>query len=171
LVILERKFRFSCTMIVDAKPLETTISDTGIGGNPGISRRVVGHSSFCPSGFWHFFFILVKRVIEDLTELTPFFSSGEFFLFWSIFTGLLIPLSTFYFFRFLVLRVFPVQNSDLFYLSLPLPQWMVFHAMVIDLSVRNLPLVLAYLFATRYFFFDQEIFGWFLISSIPLRKR
>jgi len=114
------------------------------------------------------FFVLVKRVIEDLTELTPFFSSGEFFLFWSIFTGLLIPLSTFYFFRFLVLRVFPVQNSDLFSLSLPLPQRVVFHAMVIDLCVRNLPLALAYLFATSYFFFDQEIFGWFLLSSIPL---
>ncbi len=114
------------------------------------------------------FFILVKRVIKDLTELTPFFSSGEFFLFWSIFTGLLIPLSTFYFFRFLVLRIFPVQNSDFFYLSLPLPQWMNFHVMVLDLCVRNLPLVLAYLFATSYFFIDRETIVWFLLGSIPL---
>jgi len=130
-------------------------------GYRNFQENILVYLLFAPIVFV-IFFILIRRTLEDLSILTTFFSSQEFFSFWRIFSGLLFPLSTFYFLRWVMIRSFPVQNSDLLFLSLPVSKGFRFHSLIFELGVKNIPLALIYLLLTTFLFWEGEI-NWVLV--------
>jgi len=114
------------------------------------------------------FFVLMRRTLEDLSILTTFFSSQDFLSFWRIFSGLLFPLSTFYFLRWVMIHSFPVQNSDLFFLSLPISKGFRFHSLIFELGVKNIPLAFLYLLLTTFLFGKGENNWALFLGFLPI---